>query len=110
MKPRDKKAKLHDKTIQIFRRICMKKEVQFPAEGNTSAIVHQHGRRDFSYKPAIRSKLIRFQKETAGHMYVDKESDFRKMEGKNISVFKYQQISVERTKIIIKLTWHDNKS
>ena len=43
-------------------------------------------------------------------MYVDKESDFRKMEGKNISVFKYQQISVERTKIIIKLTWYDNKS
>ena len=34
-------------------------------------------------------------------MYVDKEGDFSKMEGKNISVFKYQQISVERTKIII---------
>ena len=43
-------------------------------------------------------------------MYVDKESDFRKLEGKNISVFKYKQISVERTKFIIKLTWHDKKS
>ena len=43
-------------------------------------------------------------------MYMDKESDFRKMEGKNISVFKYKQISVERAKFIIKLTWHDNKS
>ena len=43
-------------------------------------------------------------------MHVDTEKDFRKMEGKNISVFKYKQISVERTKFIIKLTWHDNKS
>ena len=33
-------------------------------------------------------------------MYVDKESDFRKLEGKNISVFKYKQISVERTKFL----------
>ena len=29
-------------------------------DGNASAIVHQHGRRDFSYKPAERTKNYSF--------------------------------------------------
>ena len=29
-------------------------------DGNASAIVHQHGLRDFSYKPAVRTKNYSF--------------------------------------------------
>ena len=44
--------------ISSFRRICMKKELEFQRE-ETLVLVHQHDRRDFSWKPAIKSKNMK---------------------------------------------------
>ena len=41
-----------------FRRICMKKELEFQRRG-TLVLVHQHDRRDFSWKPAIKNKNMK---------------------------------------------------
>ena len=41
-----------------FRRICMKKELEFQRRG-TLVLVHQHDRRDFSWKPALKSKNMK---------------------------------------------------
>ena len=44
--------------ISSFRRICMKKELEFQRRG-TLVLVDQHDRRDFSWKPAIKSKNMK---------------------------------------------------
>ena len=41
-----------------FRRICMKKELEFQRRG-TLVLVHQHDRQDFSWKPAIKRKNMK---------------------------------------------------
>ena len=38
----------------FFRRVCMKKRVQLPAAGNAVYLIDQHGRRDVSWKAAIK--------------------------------------------------------
>ena len=44
--------------ISPFCRICMKKELEFQRR-ETLVLVHQHDRRDFSWKPAIKSKNMK---------------------------------------------------
>ena len=44
--------------ISSFCRICMKKELEFQRRG-TLVLVHQHDRRDFSWKPALKSKNMK---------------------------------------------------
>ena len=42
--------------ISSFRRICMKKELEFQQR---ESLVHQHDRRDFRWRPAIKSKNMK---------------------------------------------------
>ena len=44
--------------ISSFRRICMKKKLEFQRRG-TQVLVHQHDRRDFSWKSALKSKNMK---------------------------------------------------
>ena len=48
---RDKAAMFADKRRFFFRKICMKKKVFFPAEGNAFVSVHKHG-------PGVTSAIV----------------------------------------------------
>ena len=44
--------------ISSFRRICMKKELEFQRRGSL-VLVHQHDRREFRWRPALKSKNMK---------------------------------------------------
>ena len=44
--------------ISSFRRICMKKELEFQRR-ESLVLVHQHDRREFRWRPAIKSKNMK---------------------------------------------------
>ena len=55
LQPRDKEAKLVVNTKEIFLLNLHQSRVHFPAERNALVLDSQHGRRDVTSKPAIRS-------------------------------------------------------
>ena len=60
LQPRDKAAMLVVNTKEIFLLNLHQNRVHFPAERNAFVLDHQHGRRDVTCKPAIRSLKNRF--------------------------------------------------
>ena len=69
LQPRDKAAMLVVKTKETFLLNLHQNRVHFPAERNAFVLDHQHGRRDVTCKPAIRSAILQHNKQ---HVFISR--------------------------------------